>query len=233
MGKAVLIGSQKRDIGKTVICIKLGMNLSKDKKVLIADLSSGKRKIAEYFNVSENIIYDIKDVLDSTCSLDQAIIEINENLSLLPGPRIYDKLKNISADAFRLLIDETKKSYDVVIADVDKVFQSYIDFNLINDIITINNNDFSCVKEINNDKMLAERYNVDGIYTILNKYNKKNAKRGTFMSAKDIRKMTELNTCTIIEDSMKYNDVDYDFLLSTDESSFNKSIKSISGCLII
>ena len=85
MGKAVLIGSHKNEIGKTIICIKMGVNLSENgKKVLLIDLSEGKNKMSAYLNVNEDIIYDIKDVLDSTCSPEQAIIDINENLFLLP-----------------------------------------------------------------------------------------------------------------------------------------------------
>ena len=144
LGSVVLVSSQKRDVGKTVLTLKLGIELSQaGNKVLLIDLSFGKKKISEYLNVSENIIYDIKDVLENTCSLDQAVIDIDDKLSILPNPRITDKLGDIKIDEFSKLISEAKGKYDVIIADIDKISLSYIDFNCIQFIINVNNNDFS------------------------------------------------------------------------------------------
>ena len=92
----ILTGSQKNNIGKTIISIKLAIELANSgKNVLMMDLSSGKIKMSEYLNVNEDIIYDIVDVVNKTCTLEQGIIEINENLSLLPCPRIAGKINEI------------------------------------------------------------------------------------------------------------------------------------------
>lgn len=232
MGKAVLIGSQKNDIGKTIICIKTGINLSESgKKVLLMDLSEGKKKMSEYLKVNEEIIYDIKDVLDGTCSQEQAIIEINGNLWLLPCPRVAGKLGNIKAEAFAKLINEAKDSYDVIIADIDKISLSYIDFNSAGNIISINSNDFSCIKELNRDKHIAQKFNV-GIIAVLNKYNRKNAKKGTMLNSKDIQKMTEMETNVVIDENIKYSGADYDFLFGKEDNSFNKAVKTVAEKLL-
>lgn len=228
MEKVVLIGSQKSDIGKTIICIKLGISLSESgKKVLLMDLSTGKKKISEYLDVNEDIIYDIKDVLDSTCSLDQAVIEITDSLSLLPCPRIADKLSDVKIEEFTKLINDAKNAYEMIIVDIDNISLSYINFDLINSIVTINNNDFSCIKEFKVDKTIAQKFNVDLIYAVLNKYNKKNAKKGTMVSSKDIQKMTEMSMNAIIEENSKYLNSEYDFMFNKEDSSFNKAIKII------
>lgn len=229
MGKVVLVGSQKSNIGKTIICIKTGISLSQDgKKVLLVDLSSGKKKMSEYLNVNEDIIYDIKDVLDTTCSFSQAVIEINNGLSLLPCPRIADKLSDIRLEAFTRLFNEAKEYYDLIIADIDKISHSYIDLNLVNIVVSVNNNDFSCTKEINSDKYIARKYNVERIIAILNKYNKKKAKNGTMMNSKEIQNMTEISVNAIIEEDLKFSNADYDFLFSNEENSFSKAVKAIA-----
>ncbi len=213
MGKLILIGSQKSDIGKTIICIKAGVELSqRSNKVLLVDLSSGKKKMSEYLNVNEDIIYDIKDVFDGICSFNQAVIEINDNLSLLPYPRVAKKLSDIQINEFTKLFNDAKKEYDFIIVDIDKLSHSYIDFNIVNIVISINSNDFSCIKEIN---------------SVLNKYNKKKAKNGTMMNSKDIQKLTEMNMNTIIEDNIKFANVGKEFLISDEEHSFNKAIKTL------
>lgn len=230
MGSVVLVSSQKRDVGKTVLAVKLGIELSQiGKKVLLIDLSYGKKKISEYLNVTEDIIYDIKDVLDMTCSLDQAVIDIVDKLSILPNPRIADKLGNIKIEEFSKLISEAKTKYDVIIADVDKISQSYIDFNCIQVIIDVNNNDFSCIKELNIDKNIANKYGFNNTIAVINKFSKKNAVNGTMMKQKDIQKMTEMQISIVIEDNASYLNADYDFLFNKEENSFNKAIKNIAS----
>lgn len=232
MGKIVLVGSQKRDIGKTVVCIKTGVSLSDTgSKVLLVDLSVGKKKISEYLNVNEDIIYDIKDVMDSTCTLEQAAIEIKENLCLLPYPRIADKLNDISMEEFKRLVEAASDSYDVIIVDIDKISMSFVDFKTVDTIVTVNNNDFSCIREINADKQIAYKFGVKDIHIILNKFNKKKASRGTMLNLKDIKKMAEMDVNFIIEDATSYENVDCEFMLSSMENSFNSTIKKISSLI--
>lgn len=233
MGKVVLVGSQKRDVGKTIICIKAGIELSQGgKKVLLVDLSSGKKKMSEYLKVNEEIIYDVKDVLDTTCFFNQAVIETSTGPSLLPAPRIIDKLAGIKLDSITKLFNEAKEQYDVVIADVDSISLSYVDLNAADIVLSVNNNDFSCVKEINSEKTIASKYNVDILCAVINRYNKKQAKRGNMMNVKEIQKMTELNIQAVIEENSKYAAADYNFLLSNEENSFNKAIRTYVKSLI-
>lgn len=233
MGKLVLVESQKDCIGKTVICIKAGIALSEEgKNVLLMDLSSGKKKISEYLNVTESIIYDVKDALDGICSLEQAVIEIGDGFSLLPHPRIADKLGAIGQDALTDIVTKAKETYDYIIADVDKVSGGYINFSLVSNIITVNNNDFSCIKEFNNTKNIAQKYNVNSILPLLNMYNRKKAKNGATMSAKDIRKMTEMDMDAAIEENPEYSAINCDYLLGGKDDSFSRAVKIIAGKLL-
>ncbi|HBV66725.1 MAG TPA: hypothetical protein DEF04_00010 [Clostridiales bacterium] len=229
MGKIVLIGSQKRDIGKTVVCIKTGVSLSDaGSKVLLVDLSSGKKKISEYLDVNENVIYDIKDVLNSTCTLDQAAIEVKEDLWLLPYPRIADKLSVVKAEEFSRLINEAASMYDFIIVDADKISMSFIDFRLVNAAVTVNNNDFSCIREINADREIAHKFDIKNIFVMLNKFNRKKASKGAMLNPKDIQKMTEMNISSIIEENTEYENADCVFMFSSKENSFNKEIEKLA-----
>ncbi|MFA9422154.1 MAG: division plane positioning ATPase MipZ [Sedimentibacter sp.] len=229
MGRVVLVSSQKKDIGKTILAIKTGIELSKmGKTVLLIDLSFGKKKISEYLNVCEDIIYDIKDVLDLTCSLEQAVMDINGTLSLLPNPRVTDKLGNIKVEEFSKLINQAKDKYDVIIVDVDKISLSYIDFKCIEFIININNNDFSCIKELNIDKSIINKYEGNDAIVIINKFSKKSAVRGTMLKLEDIKRMTNIQNLIVIEENVSYSGANYDFLINNQDNSFNKAIKGIT-----
>jgi septum formation inhibitor-activating ATPase MinD len=227
MGIVVLVGSQKSEIGSTVLSIKMGIELSQNKKkVLLADLSGGKKKMSEYLKVNEDIIYDIKDVLDDTCSLEQSVIEVVENLNLAPYPRIHGKLDSIKREKFTKIINEAKASYDYVIADIGKFSSSYIDFELADLAVDLNNNDFSCVREINNDKSIAEMSGLKNFTAVINKFNKKNAVHGTMMKLKDIQKMTLLKPA-VIEENIKFVDMDSYFLFGTEDNSLQRAVKNI------
>ena len=210
----ILTGSQKNDIGKTVISIRMAFELAgTGKKVLMMDLSSGKIKMSEYLNVNEDIIYDIVDVLKNTCTLEQAIIKINENLWLLPFPRVPSKINEINKESFVKLL-ESLEDYDYVIIDAEKLTSVYIDFSKIDNAITINNNDFSCIKEINSDKTISSE--ATNFIVVINKYHKKKAKKGIMMKLKDIEKLTEKKVSSLIEENSKYTDLNYELLYDLD-----------------
>ncbi|HHZ03126.1 MAG TPA: septum site-determining protein MinD [Tissierellia bacterium] len=210
----ILVGSHKNNIGKTLISIKAGINLSQQgKNVLLMDISSGKTKMSEYLKVNEDIIYDIVDVFTDTCPLELAVMEINENLHLLPSPRVQGKIEKLNRDYFVKLL-KYAESYDVVIIDGDELSNSYIDFSEIQNVVTVNNNDFSCVKEINTDKVLAAK--ADKFTVIINKYNTKMAKKGSMLKLKDIEKLTGTSVTATIEENINYSKPDYQQIFNED-----------------
>jgi len=224
----ILTGSQKNNIGKTTIGIRLAVEIANSgKNVLMMDLSSGKIKMSEYLNVNEDIIYDIVDVVNKTCTLEQGIIEINENLSLLPCPRIAGKINEIKKESFINLL-QSVEAYDYVIIDADKLTSVFIDFSIINNAITINNNDFSCIKEINTDKAISSK--AGNFIVAINKYNKKKAKKGIMMKSNDIEKLTETKISAFIEENIKYSDLNYEKFF--DDNLLKTEIKNIVKNLI-
>ncbi|MBP7279815.1 MAG: AAA family ATPase [Sedimentibacter sp.] len=224
----ILTGSQKNNIGKTTIGIRLAVEIANSgKNVLMMDLSSGKIKMSEYLNVNEDIIYDIVDVVNKTCTLEQGIIEINENLSLLPCPRIAGKINEIKKESFINLL-QSVEAYDYVIIDADKLTSVFLDFSKINNAITINNNDFSCIKEINTDKAISSK--AGNFIVAINKYNKKKAKKGIMMKSNDIEKLTETKISAFIEENIKYSDLNYEKFF--DDNLLKTEIKNIVKNLI-
>jgi septum formation inhibitor-activating ATPase MinD len=234
MSYVILVGSQKSEIGKTVLSIKIGIELSqKGKRVLLADFSGGKRKMSEYFKVDEDIIYDIRDVLDKTCSLEQAAIEIIENLNLVPNPRVQGKLNGVRREDFKNFIKDTESQhdYDFIIADVGSMSSSFIDFDSADHAVIINNNDFSCVRELNADKTMVRMNGLNDITLVINRFNKKNAVKGTMLKLRDIQRMTDTKMLYIIEENPKYSQMDSYFLFSGDENSFAGTVKSMVSSL--
>ena len=219
----IITGSQKNKIGKTIITIKTAGELSRSgRKVLMVDLSSGKVKISEYLNVNEDIIYDVMDVLQKTCSMEQAVMEIKENLYLLPSPRIPGKIDELNRELFINLFEGTE-NFDDVIIDADSLTSWYIDFSRIDAAITINNNDFSCVKEISSDRAISSK--ASNFVVVINKFNKKEAKKGRMMKSADIEKLTNTTISSLIEENANYSAFRHEMFF--DENVLKTEIKHI------
>ncbi|MDD2397629.1 MAG: hypothetical protein PHE31_06515, partial [Tissierellia bacterium] len=161
-----------------------------------------------------------------TCTLEQGIIEINENLSLMPSPRIPGKINEINKESFINLL-QSIEAYDYVVIDADKLTSVYIDFSKINNAITINNNDFSCIKEINSDKKISSK--AANFIVVINKYNNKKAKKGIMMKSNDIEKLTEIKVSSLIEENIKYSDLQYEMLFNSDflKTEINNIIRNL------
>ncbi len=227
MSHIMLVCSQKGDVGKTVISLKVGIEFSKkNMNVLLIDLSFGNRKMSEYLNVNEDIIYDVKDVLDETCSLNQGLLNINEKLSLLPFSRIPDKLGVLKKRSLNKLIKQAKDIYDIIIIDID--FENYFTcLEEINSTVILYNNDFSSVNHINNLINTAKEFNIENQFVVLNKYNKKEAKKGNMIAQNDIKKLIECDIEGVIELDSDYENFNYDYLISEQNNSFNNVLKNI------
>lgn len=230
MGDIILITSNKSDIGQTVIGIKTGIELSKKgKSVLLVDLSYGKNKISDYFNESENIIYDVKDVMDDICSAEQATISINDNLFILPFPRMSNKLYDIKKEGFSKLINEIKNVYDVIIIDINSLMlEHYVNFEDIYGVLIIDNNDYSSISNINSVYKIANKFGCKKVEVIINKFNKKGASKGMMLDLKDFNKLLITQITSIIEENNKYMDMNLEFLNNDESNSFKNAIESLT-----
>lgn len=231
MGQVILVSSRKKEIGKTIVAIKTCLEFSKrNNNVLLIDLSSGLVKASEYLKVNEDIIYDVKDVLDKTCSIDQAIIDISENFKLLPYPRMVNKLGEIKLNDFSSMINEAKIIYDVIIVDLDSFnFSYFVENKTVNSLITINNNDFSCINEINNDILLAEMLGITNVLPIINMYNKNLAKKGNMLNINELKKLLNKDVFKLdvfkIDEDIKFKNLDEPSIIN--EDNFDKTIENL------
>src|SRR5690625_930697 len=104
MGEAIVITSGKGGVGKTTTTANLGTALAlMDKKVCLIDTDIGLRNLDVVMGLENRIIYDIVDVIEGRCKVNQALIKDKrfEFLSLLPAAQTSDKSAKIGRASCR------------------------------------------------------------------------------------------------------------------------------------
>ena len=117
--KTISISSGKGGVGKTTVVSNLALQLaSEGQRVLILDGDLGMANVDIMFGARSQ--FHINDVLAGRKNLKDVIIEVRENIFLIPGGSgIYD-LQNVSLFQKRLLLDQVSQLeglYDYLLID--------------------------------------------------------------------------------------------------------------------
>lgn len=119
MGTSIVITSGKGGVGKTTSTANIGTALALlGKSVCLVDTDIGLRNLDVIMGLENRVIYDIVDVSNGECRLEQALIRDKrfENLALLPASQTKDKTA-LTADAVKRIVGELKQQFDYVFID--------------------------------------------------------------------------------------------------------------------
>ena len=116
MGNVILISSGKGGVGKSTLCKHLARCLAKEgKKTLVIEVDGGFRSMDLLLGVSHNIVYDIKDVLQSRCTVETGIVHCEENLDYMPASMDYNFFA--TSQSFGVLLFYVRQKYSYILID--------------------------------------------------------------------------------------------------------------------
>ncbi|MBB6674244.1 septum site-determining protein MinD [Cohnella nanjingensis] len=119
MGEAIVVTSGKGGVGKTTTSANVGTALAlMGKKVCLVDTDIGLRNLDVVMGLENRIIYDLIDVAEGRCRINQALIKDKrfDELYMLPAAQTKDK-NDISPEQVRKIIEDLKPDFDYVIID--------------------------------------------------------------------------------------------------------------------
>ena len=93
MGRVIMIASGKGGTGKTTLTANLGAALAKrEKSVVVVDMDMGLRNLDVALGLESSAVYDVADVIENTCTLDDALIKHTafDTLFFIPAPQTRD-----------------------------------------------------------------------------------------------------------------------------------------------
>ena len=118
MGEAFLITSGKGGVGKTTFAAHIGAALvRRGKKVLLIDANFGLRNLDIALGLSSEIVYDIYDVTQGLCTVQQAIVAHAQyaQLHMIAAPQGVQK--KVNAEKLKQFVQMIKEEYDFVFLD--------------------------------------------------------------------------------------------------------------------
>ena len=196
MGETIVFTSGKGGVGKTTTIANIGAGLSQlDKKVIMLDTDMGLRNLDVVMGLEDQINYNLLDLLENRCRINQALIRDKRfpNLYMIPA-----SLKNISLEkyekAFVVLLNHLKKEYDYCLIDcpagVDQGFRFAT--SVADRAIILTTPHISAIKDASRVLQLLHVANIQRIELILNEYDEKLVRKKYMLSKKDVEELFDI-----------------------------------------
>ncbi|MEG2597112.1 MAG: AAA family ATPase, partial [Oscillospiraceae bacterium] len=118
MANVISIASGKGGVGKSTLCVGLGMAYALlGKSVLIIEFDVGLRGVDIMMGISDRIVYDLGDLLEGRCHISKAIIESpwNSNLNVIVAPISMESA--IDMQDVKILVEGLRPHFDTIILD--------------------------------------------------------------------------------------------------------------------
>lgn len=119
MSQSLCIASGKGGAGKSIFTANLGAVLARrGHSVVIVDADIGLRAQDALLGMADRVVYDVVDVAEKECALDQALLPHPgiPGLFLLPAAQ-FSRARALDPGRFRKILKELKLSYDFILID--------------------------------------------------------------------------------------------------------------------
>lgn len=204
MCEIIVVTSGKGGVGKTTTTANIGAGLAAlGKKVLVIDTDLGLRNLDVVMGLENRIVYNLVDVIEGKCRLNQAIIKDcrYENLFLLPSAQTKDK-SSVTPEQMIKLTSDLRREYDFVLLDcpagIEQGFQNAI--SGADKAIVVTTPEVSAIRDADRIIGLLEAKKIRNIGLIINKIRIEMVKRGDMMSVEDVTEILPVELLGIIPD---------------------------------
>jgi septum site-determining protein MinD len=205
MARVIVITSGKGGVGKTTTTSNIGMALSSfGYSTLLVDADVGLRNLDLLLGLENRIIYTGQDVLNTTCRLEQALIQDKRQpkLSFLPLSSNRNEIP-ITPEQIKTLIDQVKTDYDYILIDspagIDTGFQAAIE--CANEAIVIVTPEVPSIRDADRVIGLLISKGITDINLVVNRILPNMVKSDDMMSITDVTNILGVSLIGVVPDN--------------------------------
>lgn len=204
-GKTIVITSGKGGVGKTTTVANLGSALAmRGLSVVLIDADIGLRNLDVVMGLENRIVYNVVDIVEGRCRVEQAMIrdrKIN-SLYLIPAAQTRDK-DAVMPEAMKKLCDQLAETFDYVLVDcpagIEQGFRNAIAG--ARKALIVTTPEVSAIRDADRVIGLLEANMLRDIHLIINRVNQKMIRRGDMMSTEDICSLLSIPLIGVIPES--------------------------------
>lgn len=189
-GKSIVVTSGKGGVGKTTTVANIGTALAKKGfRVVLVDADIGLRNLDVVMGVENRIVYNVVDIIEGNCRMEQAMIRDRKltNLYLIPAAQTREK-DAVNPEQMKDLCAQLLESFDYVIMDcpagIERGFKNAIAG--ADTAIVVTTPEVSAIRDADRVIGLLESNLLTNIHLIVNRMNYRMLKKGDQMSTEDI-----------------------------------------------
>ena len=238
MSQSVLIASGKGGVGKSTLTANLGAALARRGcGVVIIDADIGLRSQDAFLGLENSVVYDLIDVAEKECTLEQALLETPSvpNLKLLPAAQ-FARVKSLDCDRLRKILKTLKQSCDYVLIDspagIEKGFRNLLNAG-VDQIILITTPDDLCIRDVERAAQVIESKGLPRPQLIVNRLDNELIRNHEMISARIIADSLDLPLLgEIPEDPVVYRSVLRHSLFSDYDCKARGAVLRIAGRIL-
>ena len=204
IGKTFVITSGKGGVGKTTATANLGAGLAlRGRKVVVIDTDIGLRNLDVVMGLENRIVYDLVDVVEGRCRLNQALIrdKHTKELYLIPAAQTRDKTA-VSPEQMRELCQQLRQEFEYVVIDspagIEQGFRNAI--AAADRAIVVTTPEVSAIRDADRVIGLLEAAELPMPDLVINRVRPGMVKQGDMMDKDDILELLSVNMIGLVPD---------------------------------
>ena len=203
-GTAIVVTSGKGGVGKTTATANLGAALAlRHRRVVVVDTDIGLRNLDVVMGLENRIVYDLVDVVEGNCRLNQAMIRDKhiEELYLIPAAQTRDKTA-VQPHQMKELCKQLREQFDYIVIDcpagIEQGFRNAI--AAADRAIVVTTPEVSAIRDADRVIGLLEAAELPVPDLVINRLRPNMIQQGDMMDKKDIMELLSVRMLGLVPD---------------------------------
>jgi len=204
--RAIVVTSGKGGVGKSTVTGNLAAAMAeRGHNVVVVDMDIGLRNMDIILGLESRVVFNMLDVTDGVCRLEQALVKSKQypNLKLLPASQTRNKDSLRASDGY-IVMDMLKPDFDYIFIDcpagIESGFQRSMEFS--DEALLVVNPEVSSLRD--SDRVLSILESVgrkESTSLIVNRYNERFAENGAHVSVHDIKDILKIPVVGVVPET--------------------------------